>query len=386
MQLISLEFNDPNSGWSLDKVSFFPDVTLLVGLSGVGKTRILNSVRKLVTIANGKTSAEFSAIKWSLEFRHKGDLYKWRGEFGSSMMADEKTTSVQRRFFEEDEDSPKPSLISEELSREGVVVAHREGTNILLDGKPTPKLSNKESLINILKNEESILGAFEAMDSILFVDHSEEHRSGRFFSFARNFESLKKKLVTIEQIRDHDLPTHIKLALARQNCPDVFDEISSQFQEAFPYVEEIDIEFVEVGPFGVTPQLFMKEIGVEQRISEDAISSGMHRTLMHLSRMMLWPDGTVVLIDEFENSFGVNCIHFVTQDLQFHSQRMQFVLTSHHPYIINNISMKNWKIVSRKGPVVVVEGAEQLQKNTSHHEAFLQLMNLPQYSEGIASE
>ena len=49
---------------------------------------------------------------------------------------------------------------------------------------------------------------------------------------------------------------------------------------------------------------------------------------------MLWPDGSVILIDEFENSLGVNCLDEITEDVVKESRRLQFILTSHHPYII----------------------------------------------------
>jgi len=387
MQLISLEVDDPKAGWRLSKASFFKDVTLMVGLSGVGKTRILDSLRRLVAIAKGKSSPSFWGFKWELVFSHENVEFKWSGEFEKTTFVDEPLEVLGFPFIDEDdENAPKPRLIAESLVRSGKVVVSRDLKDVKLDDQVTPKLSNKESIISILQNEDAISGAFRGIDSILFVDHSEEHRPGRFMSFGRNFENLKRKFTTIEEIRSNDMPTHMKLALAHENCRNVFDEISRQFQDAFPYVTEISFKFVEAGPFGMIPRLYMVEGGVDTPIPEESISSGMHRTLMHLSRMALWPDGTVVIVDEFENSFGVNCIHFVTQDLQVHSRRMQFILTSHHPYIINNISMKNWKIVSRNGQVVVVEGSERLQNKASHHEAFLQLLNLPQYAEGIASE
>ena len=387
MQLISLEIDDPKAGWRLSKADFFSDVTLMVGLSGVGKTRILDSVRRLVAIASGKSSASFWGFKWELVFSHANVHYKWIGEYEKPRLPDDSPEIFDLAFIDDDDDNAlKPNLISEKLFRERKVVASRDETEIKLDGKTTPKLSNNESFIHLLRNEDKISSAFRGMDSILFVDHSEVHSPGRFVSFGRNFDNLKKKFKTIEEIRSKDMPTHLKLALAHENCREVFDDIFRQFQDAFPSVKAIHFKFVEAGPFGMIPRLYMTETGVDSPIAEESISSGMHRTLMHLSRMALWPDGTVVLIDEFENSFGVNCIDFVTHDLQIHSRRMQFILTSHHPYIINNISMKNWKIVSRRGQVVVVEGTERLQSKSSQHEAFLQLLNLPQYAEGIAPE
>ena len=385
MRLISLRFNDPQAGWQLEEMQFFPDVTLLVGLSGVGKTRILDTIKRLKRVAGGDSGSDLWGTTWELKFHQDDHEFTWCGEFESRDIEEHPQRYFGPFFDMADELQPKPKLLSELLTCDGQPLAKRHGDSIILNGQRTPKLSQEESLIHILRNEEGISQAHKGLEAILFVDHTEH--SSRGFSFAtQNVESLKRKLTSIEQIRSADIPTTLKLALAYENCPDTFQEIASQYTDAFPYVEELSIEFVEVGgPFGKVPRVFMREQGVEKPIPQEAISSGMLRTLLHLSRMALWPDGTVVLIDEFENSFGINCINFVTNDLMVQSHRLQFVLTSHHPYIINNIDKRYWKIVSRSGMLVKVLDSTLLAGDSSH-EAFLQLLNLPEYAEGIVVE
>jgi AAA15 family ATPase/GTPase len=129
----------------------------------------------------------------------------------------------------------------------------------------------------------------------------------------------------------------------------------------------------------------IKEKGVNNWIFQNNISSGMLKTLIHISELYLSPEGTVILIDEFENSLGINCIDVVT-DLLVENRNIQFILTSHHPYIINNIGMEHWKIVTRKGGVVTVIDAKDLNLGKSRHQAFMQLINLEEYSEGIKVE
>jgi predicted ATPase len=150
-------------------------------------------------------------------------------------------------------------------------------------------------------------------------------------------------------------------------------------------VEDVKVTRKTWQAFADVPFLEIREKGGRRWIPENRISSGMFRTLMHLSSVMLWPDGTVILIDEFENSLGVNCLDEVTKDLLTQSRRLQFILTSHHPYIINNIDSKHWKIVTRKGPIVTTHDAKELGIGRSRHEAFLQLLNADAYREGIAA-
>ncbi|MCY7358691.1 MAG: AAA family ATPase, partial [Rudanella sp.] len=110
--------------------------------------------------------------------------------------------------------------------------------------------------------------------------------------------------------------------------------------------------------------------------------AGMYRTLIHIMELHLSAEGTVILIDEFENSLGVNCIDELTTEVKGAVGRIQFIITSHHPYIINSISTANWKIVTREGGRVRAQDAETFNIGRSKHEAFIQLLNLPAYTTG----
>ena len=82
---------------------------------------------------------------------------------------------------------------------------------------------------------------------------------------------------------------------------------------------------------------------------------------MHLLELALASPGTVIVIDEFENSLGVNCLPALSDLLLDHARELQFILTSHHPYVINNIPSTWWKVVTRQGGVVTVKDAESIQ-------------------------
>ena len=159
----------------------------------------------------------------------------------------------------------------------------------------------------------------------------------------------------------------------------------------FPQVETIKVEpldssklqgdipfFVKLAPF-----IQFKEVENPNWIPIMEMSAGMYRTLIHIIELYLSASGTVILIDEFENSLGVNCIDELTNAIKGAIHRIQFIITSHHPYIINNISPSNWKIVTRKGKNIIAQDAAELNFNKSKHEAFIQLINLPSYQTGL---
>ena len=132
-----------------------------------------------------------------------------------------------------------------------------------------------------------------------------------------------------------------------------------------------------------TPFIQIKESGIPNWIEERKLSSGMYRVLMHIAELYLCADGTIILIDEFENSLGINCIDDITNSIVTDRRDLQFIMTSHHPYIINNISLDNWKVITRKAGTVKNYNATQLNLGKSKHKAFTQLINLDKYSEGL---
>lgn len=108
----------------------------------------------------------------------------------------------------------------------------------------------------------------------------------------------------------------------------------------------------------------------------------MYRSLIHIAEMYLCADGTVFLIDEFENSLGINCINDLTQEMLESDRELQFIITSHHPYIINNIDFKYWKLVTRNGSIVKTREINDFIKGQSSHDRFMQLIQLSQYKTG----
>ena len=112
----------------------------------------------------------------------------------------------------------------------------------------------------------------------------------------------------------------------------------------------------------------------------------MLRTLVHLFELYLAPPGSVIIIDEFENSLGVNCMPQLTDFIMSWAPGLQFILTSHHPYIINKIPIDTWKLVKRHGGHVRIISARDIPslQNVSHQQAFIRPINLLEFEEGIS--
>tara|TARA_R110002020_G_scaffold274311_4_gene489428 strand:+ start:1520 stop:2686 length:1167 start_codon:yes stop_codon:yes gene_type:complete len=385
MRIKSISFNDTDTKWNLSKVEF-NTLTLLVGASGVGKTQILEAILRIKSIIKGES---YGGTKWNIEFETFDQYnYQWEGEFET------KGSSITK-FREIDEDSEKnsPRIISENLWLNGKLIIERKNGEIIFQGQKTVKLAQDKSALHHLKEEELISPAFRGFRRIIFSDQVESKKNPRKFN--PDFLAVNRilnKYKDIESIREADENIITKLYLAYKNAPSIMESIKDRFIDIFPFVKDVRIAPIDFKDIDEAPPLLreipfvqIKEINVEDWIIQHQISSGMYRTLMHLSELYLCPEGTVILIDEFENSLGVNCIDELTMDLQTSSHRnLQFIITSHHPYIINQIHFKNWKLVTRKGSNVKTRDADKLVDFTkSKQEAFIQLTQLEEFTTGI---
>ncbi len=378
MRLRFLEFHDKVLNWRLERMSF-DRLTLLVGASGVGKTKILNSLLALKDVAMGRS---INGLKWKVGFDTSGgDRFEWECEFDNDPIADETWDKSDLNGVRSDTEERRPAaVVFETMVRNNETVISRDGEEIVFSGKSTVRLPEDKSVVWLLKREDVVRPAYQGFRSILV--HEDRIRTLDMFDSNEaldNYPDIKAIRRVSESIRT-------KLFLASRNAPDVFDEIRATFISVFPYVEDLKIEPVIFtnDPRFETTSLEIKETGVRDLIKSPQLSAGMLRTLLHIAELYLCPDGTVILVDEFENSLGVNCIDEVTNLLMNRERDMQFIITSHHPYVINNISSDHWKIVTRSGGVVTAKDASDFSIGKSRHEAFTQLINLDAYADGVA--
>lgn len=385
VRIEQLDYRDNDTGWKLTAAEFFPDLTLLVGVSGVGKTKILRAIQTLRRIARRSDSvASVWGVSWKIRFTTSGKRYLWEGEYEGRPEGEVPGTGAgsMMGLFDDDDNTTKPKIVTERLTQGDETLIARDSETILFRQEPTPKLSPFKSALALLQEEDSIKPVIAGFGHIAYLDQTKPQTGETIY----RFDSLCKRYQTIHEICEGDLPTYIKMALLSENAPLLFRSIVSQFREVFPLVEDVRFDRIVVGPFADVPDLRIKEVGVENWIPERQLSSGMFRTLMHLGSVALWPDESVILIDEFENSLGVNCLDDVTGDMMAHRHHLQFIVTSHHPYIINKILPTHWKLVMRKGGEVKTLNASEAGIGKSRHEAFVQLMNSSLYQNGVAAQ
>lgn len=378
MKLKKFSFAEQCQGWSIEDFTF-DNLILLVGASGTGKSQTLHAIVTIADIAAGKN---MDGIKWDVTFSVSGDngelTYRWCGEFQKLNIP----THV--RLWE---DEVRAKIISESLSIDGVPVVERKGAEILYHDKATICLSPYISLVAMLRHELPIGKAFKAFRKVFLIDRTtgddlkDVKKHTELFSRAI---TDKNEYDTIDKIRRSGYSSIVKLDMARQIKADAYTDITERFMEIFPQVTAVKIAPIngDKGYMSAIPFVQIKEKGSTIWIPQFNMSAGMCRTLTQIAQMYLCPEGTLFLIDEFENSLGVNCIEDLTGDLLTTERDLQFIISSHSAYIINNIDMHLWRLVSRKGAHIKMRPVDELIDEDSAHEYYMQLLQLEEYRTG----
>ncbi|MBE5230307.1 MAG: AAA family ATPase [Microcystis aeruginosa PMC 728.11] len=391
MKLLRLSYQDLSSGLSIDSCKFFPDLNLLVGISGAGKTSILKAIRNLKRITNGES---INGVKWDVEFLTNDHVrYHLLGEF--EVRKARSLIKIEGDEVNGNDGENKVSIISETLLKDQEVLIARNQEVIEFKHSKTPKLPSYLSCIELFNQEEDVFPVRQEFNKMIFNPLKFNISSSTLDKILRDYEDT-----SLSELQSSQLPISDKLLITYKKYPDTFEIIKRKFLDIFPQVEDLKIESSEpskLGDIGMLvsltpiflledlPRIQIKEKNSHVWIVEPNISSGMIKSLMFLATIELSPDGSVILIDEFENSLGVNCLDTLTEDLLVNYRDLQFIITSHHPYIINNISPAYWKIVTRKGGVIQVHNAADFHISKTRQKAFIDLINvLEEFPQGIS--
>ncbi len=360
--------------WDFSEVEF-GNLNLLVGDTATGKTKFLNTLFNLGAFV---ARDEYRVGFWDITFEQNSSTYRWMLE------ADNLENPQDQRILSE-------KLTKIEQDNE-ILLIERTVDKFIFMKSQLPKLSPNITAISLFKEEDVIRPIHEGFGKI---------RRRRFFHDALSkiteldpipqelLESFQKKQAE-NQLSSSRLGLNATLYILSLYFKDKFDVIRENFKIAFPFVADTKIlDFSQVInqirlPVEI-PVFCIKEKSTDVWIPITEASSGMQKVLLILTDTYTLPEGSIYIIDEYENSLGLNAIDFFPNFLLSFEKEMQFFLTSHHPYIINEIPPKNWYVFNRRGNKVTIKYGEEIEKRfgKSRQQAFIQLINDPFYTEGV---
>lgn len=355
------EYIDPNpEGWCFEPIEF-GKTNLIVGASSSGKTRFLNSIFNIgVSVAKGEHCLKG---KWKITAAIGECVYTWEycGKSG------------------------EPNTVESELltmikaGKEKEILIQRSPDSFIFEGKDIPQLIRSVSSITLLKEHSKIEPFYKVFPHIKFqrFDKNALERAVTIAQIRPNVMQQLESKPDLNYLYAQDYPISANLYCLKQIFPERYKFVIDFFKQIFQTVEKIDIELLQ----DTIPRLFIKEKSVKTKIPLEGISSGMIKALLIITDIISLSGGCTYIMDEYENSLGINVIDFLPELLLEYGGDNQFLITTHHPYLINNMPMKNWLVFNRKGSTVRNRMGRDLEEKygKSKQQTFIQLINDPFY-------
>ena len=367
VKLCWIEFENLQTGLKIQRIEFNEDVTLLVGLSGVGKTQILSVIEYSLKLAVDKDiRLRPYAVKMGLELL--GKQYEW--EYRIEQAKEEEI--IEKKEV-------KYVFVYESFSEQEKNIMLREGENIKIlgyDKVPMPK--KDESLLvqysedNTVKPIISELTKLYPIEIDMDVRGAIDRESFNMFKVKIKESMQGGKKPNFEKFSH--LPVPLKIYIVKEYYPEIYAKIYSAIKELFMEINDIDI--VE-DPLREILWVAIEVYG--KTLVQHEISNGMLKTIYYIVELMTMSKNSLVLIDEFENGLGVNCIDVLAELLLYERHDLQFIITSHHPKIINQISNQKWRIIERDINVVKNISSKEYGISHSQHDAYFNLLNRWEY-------
>lgn len=337
-------------------------VNLLVGASGSGKTRYLNSIFNISSsIVQGQP---FRAGHWELTVKTDEYEYLWKYDGGENQIQRE---IVARKRIDSQEEFENlidrtPDLFS-------------------FHGNKLPKLHSDTSGITLLREEEKITPLYDTFSKLQRRRfHDEGLRDAlRLQDVSQELSNLSNSEDGILTLWKQQLTLSAKLFFLSEKFPERYSLAVETFQQVFPSIKKCDMTIQSPGQ---VPIFFIKEEKINRNIPVLELSSGMQKVLLIIADIITLPKGSIYVIDEYENSLGINAIDFLPEFLADYGTDIQFLITTHHPYLINNMPMKTWRIFHRNGSSVSIKDGKEFEERygKSKQKAFIQLINDPFYT------
>ena len=360
--------NDPNT-WNFTEFEL-RNLNLLVGQTSAGKTRLLRSLFNLGFVAIREKVDKFG--KWEVRFQTSDKVYRYKLE------------TVIR--------NTGPCVTKEALSQENgtalVDLLIRDEHGFYFNDRKMPRLPTDQTGIHLLADEELITPVADGFGRMQMrqFDHDELEKTGVFAVVDPGLDGLLHERKSLMDLWRANVPLSLKLHYLKKFFPDRYTSVVNQFKDVFPYVTSCDVyrmkrEDIPFETKGIVPIFVVSEKGVKGDIGVQELSSGMKKVLLILTDVVSAPAGTVYLVDEYENSLGVNAIDFLPDFILDYESSIQFIISTHHPYLINEIGIDNWLILTRNGSKVSITQGTKLKERygKSKQQAFTQLLNDPLY-------
>ena len=232
MKINQLSYYDHKREWRLEPIQF-SELNLLVGVSGVGKTRILKAILDLKKISEGES---LNGIEWDIQFTHENNQYHWSGQFECNLS----DTLIWEEREDKFSNNSNFHIKNESLSKNGELIIDRNESEIKFKNNTLPiKLSPIQSVAKILSEERDVSPILHGLNKIIFTN--ELSRYFEIFPYLMippddvkiltNLISLNKnqEISILKKYYQSNMTLEIKLIIAYYEKNPVFQVIKERF-------------------------------------------------------------------------------------------------------------------------------------------------------------
>ena len=384
MLIHSMEFENYTTGQKIEKITF-DKLNLLVGCSGAGKTQILKTLSSYIVTAS--RDPVISSIQFEGYFKLEFSMFLPKINDDDDFKEREVSWEIRTEKMENIVSEPYRLAygVSEEiLFIDGEEVIHRTKDTLLIGKEKNATISPEQSAISVFKVPKAVsyisVGLFSVVSYYYQMSALNDVAKTEVEQIRNRIARLNKSNYFSSKIPIQVFFTFysslMQIDLVKKYDQFLFEKFLSRLQDIFPSIEDLKIDFLENTNYYT---LFIKEN--DKWIPKESISSGMLKSIYILVAISFNLSSTVVLLDELENSLGVNCLDEITDYIVDKAEgNTQFILTSHHPYIINHIPEKYWRIVSQNNGIISSKKANDVGIGTvgNRQDKFFQLINYMQ--------
>jgi predicted ATPase len=369
MKIKSLYFKNGYLGREVSRIEF-QNLNLLVGVSGAGKSQIINALWLLRGIA--VSGNWMNNVDWHLEFSIEDKQYEWKGSFG--------LTSFDANYKIKTESIKVSTGQKIERKQDGLI--HIVDPNFGSPESTTRSTTPDGLLFQIYSSYDFIEEIVHHFKMMNIRDHTQSQANANTDFYRLRFRYDGRRVNTnlsLEALQNSNYNVAERLLIAFKKRGEdftVYDDILAEVKSIFPEIDDWSVE-EQVSrnneDFNVAYKIRIS--GQRSFIQHKNIASGMLRTFNIIADIYLSNIETVFLLDEFENSLGHNCLPSLEELILDRSVNSQFIITSHHPDIINKIPKDNWIIIERDNGHITNRTASEIGFGNSFHEPYLILTN-----------
>ncbi len=374
-------FGDPTT------IELNPDVNILVGINGSGKSNFLKAIQLLQESVVGKgfekiflqawsgfnavanfnkeekdhikLSFEFDKAFVNKEFREKGHQFLNNPIYELSIFRSGATSYyLKEKLFSKSMKSDEDDFIFMEMDNaQGVISTREEGKNGI------QRYPQESTQINF-KSTEPVLRQISDPDRFfpLFTIKRALEEFSIYTYFDTTLDSpirqpstygTEKKLLSNGQ----NLATIVNNI--KNNHPLHYDKIEEAIKKVNPYFNDINFALL-----GSKSYLVLREKYLARSVSIEHISDGTLRYLLLLSILFNPESGSLICIDEPEISLHPDMINTISEAIKSTGRGKQLIIATHSPLLLNSFDIDEILIFEKNShnqTVVFIKTPEEME-------------------------